>query len=41
MALSGSKVVEKHKKAMKECDGKTSWSLLECIVDEMHKEYKA
>jgi len=40
MALSGSQVVAKHKAAVNACSGKTSWALLECIVDSMHREYK-
>ena len=40
MALSGATVVRKHKAALGRCTDKTSWDLLECIIDEMHKEYK-
>ena len=40
MALSGSQVVAKHKSALSRCNGKTSWDLLECIIDSMHTEYK-
>jgi len=40
MALTGSQVVAKHKSAINSCSGKTSWDLLECLVDAMHREYK-
>ncbi len=40
MALSGAEVVRKHKEVISACSGKTSWDLLECIVDGMHNKYK-
>lgn len=40
MALSGAEVVAKHKAAIASCSGQTSWALLSCIVDAMHREYK-
>jgi len=40
MALTGAQVVAKHRAAVDRCRGKSGWSALECIVDEMHREYK-
>jgi hypothetical protein len=40
MPYKGSEVVSKHKAAVGRCAGKGGWAALECIVDEMHKEYK-
>ncbi len=40
MALRGADVVRKHQAAIGRCYGKTAWDMLECIVDEMHAEYK-
>ncbi len=40
MALRGADVVRKHQSAIGRCYGKTAWDMLECIVDEMHAEYK-
>jgi len=40
MPYTGSQVVAKHKAAVERCKGKAGWAALECIVDEMHKEYK-
>ena len=37
--LSGEDVVRKHKRALRRCEGKGGWELLECIADEMRKEY--
>jgi len=40
MVYTGAEVVRKHKAAVARCRGKGGWDALECIVDEMHKEYK-
>jgi len=40
MPLDGKTVVAKHKAAVGRCAGKAGWDALECIVDEMRKEYK-
>jgi len=40
MPLTGAEVVRKHKSAVGRCVGKFGWDALECIVDEMRKEYK-
>jgi hypothetical protein len=39
MPYSGKEVVSKHKSAVSRCRGKGGWDALECIVDEMQKEY--
>ncbi|MEM4975815.1 MAG: hypothetical protein QXT64_00650 [Desulfurococcaceae archaeon] len=41
MPYRGSEVVAKHKAVVTRCKGagKVGWDLLECIVDEMQKEY--
>ena len=40
MPLSGADVVTKHKAVVDRCAGRVGWDALECIVDEMHIEYK-
>lgn len=36
---SGADVVRKHKRALRRCEGKGGWELLECIGDSMRMEY--
>ena len=40
MPYTGAQVVTKHKAVVDRCAGKVGWAALECIVDEMHIEYK-
>lgn len=40
MSLTGREVVQHHKSAIASCAGKVRWSLLECLVDAMKKEYE-
>lgn len=37
--FTGAEVVRKHRAALGRCKGKAGWDLLECIVDEMAREY--
>ncbi len=37
--FTGREVVEKHKRALAKCKGKSGWDLLECVVDSMREEY--
>jgi len=39
MPLSGSQVVQKHKQAIRNCQGQTGWDALSCIVDSMQQVY--
>jgi hypothetical protein len=38
--FKGRDVARLHKCALKKCEGKTRWELVECIVDKMHEIYE-